>query len=512
MFLQLHPNDNVRVATASLKQGECIADQFELLSPIPQGHKFAHHPIQKGDWVYKFGSAIGKATQAIQQGEWVHTHNLSAEKFDLPPRSDFSSQESQIKKDFSSKSFRGFLRPDGRVGTRNYLAIGSTVNCSAFVVKEAVRKAQEKYKGKLENVDGLFPITHPRGCGIDRGSSSHHLMNRALAGVLHHPNVGARLLVGLGCEKNQAEAFIEEHKLVQIELPNASSRTNSIPLKVTIQDEGGTEKTIQTILEHVDRLLPIIDPFQRSEQSIEHLTLGTQCGGSDGFSGITANPLIGTVSDFIVTSGGKSVFGETSETFGASEIITQRASTDEVAKKYLKILHDYRKYLQSFGTDFHANTAVGNFMGGISTIPEKALGSVMKSGQAPLNAVYDYADSIEEAGLGFMNTPAYDPASCTAMHAGGVNIGLFSTGRGSCYGSKPVPWIKIASNSDLFHRLNRDMDFNAGRLLESEKDLPNLGEELLDYLIEVASGKQTWSEVHGYGDDEFVLWDTGPMT
>ena len=494
--------------------------------------KVALRDVGRGEVVFRYGCAIGVATADIPAGDLVHVHNLDAREFVssptsfLPPVESTAPAESRAStargasSPCEARTFLGFRRPDGRVGTRNYIAIVSTVNCSAFVAKEAARRASTRLLPSFPNVDGVFAVTHSRGCGLATGSAAHDRMDRAIAGYLDHPNVGARVVVGLGCEKGQASRIVEP--LTQLRpaaaegaSPNGEASSSTLearPLTITMQEEGGTERSIERLVDAVAELLPAANSFAREPVPASHLTLGTQCGGSDGLSGITANPAIGRVSDRIVEQGGRSVFAETTETFGAAHLIVSRARSRDVALRYLQHLEEYGDYLERCGASFHSNTAAGNFAGGISTLPEKALGSVLKSGTAPLEAVYDYAERIDTPGLGFMNTPAYDPASCTALGAGGVTIGLFSTGRGSCYGSKPVPWIKVASNTPLFERMSRDMDANAGRIVDGDESLDEFAGELFELALAVASGERVWSERHGYGDDEFVLWDTGPMT
>lgn len=513
--LCLHPDDDVLVALRPLIVGEALDGGGRCREAVRAGHKLARRDLEIGEPVRKFGQVIGAATRPIAAGEWVHTHNLAATDPDSRPHSLTKAPAPGARRSEEPAStarellFQGYPRPDGHVGTRNYLALVATVNCSSHVVREAARQARERLAGRFEHVDGIFPVTHPRGCGLHRGSPSHRMMDRVLAGTASHPNVGAHLVVGLGCEKGQAEALVRDHHLVQVDLPGTEPPP---PAYLNIQDLGGTEKTIAAILEQIERLLPRLDRARRKPCPLEKLILGTQCGGSDGLSGISANPAIGLVSDAVVAAGGRSVFAETTETFGAASLIASRARRPEVGRRYLDFLEEYRQYLERLGADFHANTATGNFEGGITTLPEKALGSVMKSGQAPLEAAYDYAEPIDTPGLGFMNTPAFDPASCTAINAGGANLGLFSTGRGSCSGFRPVPWIKISSNTPLFEHMPRDIDFDAGPVAAGRQDLTACADELLDLVIRVASGQPTWSERHGYGDDEFVLWDTGPMT
>ena len=509
--IRLHTEDNVAIATRRLEIGESLSfdeSDFRVREPIPVGHKIAVTAIQSGTNVLKYGQSIGVATKAIVAGDHVHTQNLTdrhtvvgrIESTD-PPDSPTPRHE----------SFQGFHRADGRVGTRNYVAILSTVNCSATVCHQVVRRFDEQRLRRWPNVDGVFAATHTTGCALEYHGRKHQMIGRTMAGYADHPNVGGRLVIGLGCEQNTPAYLVEHHGVVPLHSADGQrlTRDNGVPM-LTMQSEGGSAETIakaEAMLEHV---LDRANESQRTTADASHLKIAVECGGSDGYSGITANPAIGAVSDRVIACGGSSIISETTELYGAEHLLCRRSRSPRVAQKLVDLLHWWQEYVAYYGGELDNNPSMGNKAGGLSTITEKSLGAVSKSGTTALEAVYDYAERVETSGLSVMDSPGFDPASVTGKVAGGANLVLFSTGRGSCFGCKPTPVIKIASSTDLYRRMRGDMDLDAGQALAG-KTIDALGEEFFQFALRVASGEQTASERNGFGDQEFVPWTVGPV-
>ena len=507
-IIRLHPDDNVVVTKRPLSAGESIADQntsIQINQDIPFGHKVASAAISNGDAVMKYGQNIGKATQDIPPGEWVHSHNLT----NVDKNKDeyeFSTKLVEAPKS-EPRTFQGYRRPNGQAGTRNYIAIISNVNCSASVSKSVARHFSEERLADYPNVDGVVAFTHHGGCAMQFAGQQHQLLNRVTGGMARHPNIAGFVLIGLGCEQATLDYLISDQGLVQIDGFESKEQR---PPALTLQSEGGTRKTIQRGIELVDELLPIVDANRRESIPASELIVATECGGSDGNSGITANPAVGVASDLIVAQGGTSILAETTEVIGAEHLLTQRSVSEAVGRKLLERIEWWRWYANIFGEVVDNNRSAGNAAGGLTSIAEKSLGAVAKAGSTPLREVYQYADPVTEKGLVLMDTPGFDPCSITGMVAGGAQIVLFTTGRGSCYGCKPSPSIKIATNSPMFHRMSDDMDINAGKILENET-VDSVGREIFEKIIAVASGEPTKSEIHGIGDEEFVPWMIGPV-
>lgn len=521
-FAIIHPKDTVAVSLRHIEAGERLSlgsgQQLHLAQPIPAGHKFALQAHRLGQAVVKFGWSIGEASAEIKTGEHVHSHNLKC-KHEIDLQAIATEQPPRLKLD-RQYSFEGFVRPNGRVGTRNYLAVISNVNCSASVARMIARHfATDEIRKKYPNVDGVISFRHEGGCAMAWDGSRHRMLSRVLGAMARHPNIGGYLLVGLGCEQGTLDHLIQTQNLHQNNLPKqlgeqdiavaTSSTICDVPV-LNIQDRGGTRQTILEGIEVVKQLLPRVNAAQRTTVDASHLVLGTECGGSDGYSGISANPLLGYAADMLVSCGGTAVLSETSEIYGAEHLLTRRARNRDVGLRLLERLEWWKQYCANYGEEFDNNPSVGNKAGGLTTIAEKSLGAVSKGGSMILEAVYEYAEHIDKKGFVFMDTPGYDPASVTGLAAGGANLIAFTTGRGSCFGFKPVPSFKIASNTNLFQRLNDDMDFNAGRIVDGESIEP-VGQELFQQLLDCASGKLTCSERLGIGDEEFVPWLVGPV-
>jgi altronate hydrolase len=509
--LKLHPSDDVVIAIAPLARGavlDTVAEPVVVERDVAAGHKIAVRAVAVGEPVRRYGQVIGVASAAIRPGDHVHVHNLR-----LPERARFevldgasddaSPAATAPGAPMEAIHFDGYLRSDGRVGTRNYVAVLSTVNCSASVshlVRDRFRDVTRDYP----NVDGVIALTHTSGCGHVSDGEDHKTLERVLAGYARHPNVAAYLIIGLGCEVAQAAPMVERHRLSLL-----SEGPLAAPV-LGIQELGGVRKTVEAAVGVVSALLPSANAARRTRRAAADLILGTNCGGSDSYSGITANPALGWAFDAIVRAGGTGVLGETTELVGAEHLLARRARNRAVAKKLTDRVAWWHKYLETHGAQVNSNPSPGNISGGITTIVEKSLGAVAKSGTSTLEDVVEYAETIREKGFVYMDTPGYDPVSVTGMVAGGANVLCFTTGRGSVFGCKPVPSIKLASNSDLYRRMEDDMDIDCGTILRGHT-VELVGRQILDEVLAVASGKRTKSELAGIGEAEFAPWMRGPV-
>ena len=509
----LRSEDNVAVSCRDMEPGEMVMGrdtEIAVTDPVPLGHKISVELIAAGEAIRKFGQVIGFASADIAVGSHVHVHNCEPDKFDR----DYAIASEMPRLDVVDRGrcFNGYLRPDGRVGTRNYLAVISTVNCSASTSKYICQSIPDTVLDEFPNVDGLLPITHKGGCGMQEDGPDHEQLNRVLSGFAMHPNIGGYILVGLGCEVGQASQLIDSRNLIQIEgLNETHDRYNEHrPPTISIQDCGGVSATVRAGVDAVMELLPSVNGVNRTPQPISQLMLGTQCGGSDGNSGVTANPAVGGASDLLVGHGGTVILGETPEFYGAEHLLTRRAATREIGEKLIERIRWWEWYSETFGAELNNNPTPGNKAGGLTTIFEKSLGAITKGGTSALAGVYGYGEVVDSKGLVVMDTPGYDPVSMTGIVAGGANICIFTTGRGSVYGCKPVPCLKIASNSRMYMRMQEDMDIDAGPILFG-KTIEDTASEIFEELISVASGKQTASEKHGFGEEEFAPWMIGPV-
>jgi altronate hydrolase len=489
--VRLHPQDDVAIAKTGLPADTTLAletgARVAVRQPIPGGHKIALREIATGAPVHRYGQVIGLASRAIAPGEHVHVHNLSVQDFAREPAFGADVQPVTFVPEGERRTFLGYRRADGRVGTRNYVAIISTVNCSAHVTREIARHFTPERLASFPNVDGVIPFTHQLGC-----PTRQVLLQRTLAGMARHPNVGGYILVGLGCETNQVADLAARYDL-------------SGP-GLVIQELGGVRKTVEVGIAAIEELLPSVNSVRRTAQPISELTLALQCGGSDSWSGVTANPVVGLVSDEVVRQGGTVVLAETPEIYGAEHLLTRRAVNPQVGRKLLAQVRWWREYAQKMGIEVDDNRSVGNEAGGLTTIYEKSLGAVAKAGSTPLTGVYDYAERATARGFVFMNSPGYDPVSVTGQVAGGCNLVLFTTGRGSVFGFKPAPCIKISTNSTIYERMVDDMDLNVGKVLEGV-NMGQVAAELLDLVVAVASGQPSRSESLNVGEAEFIPWN-----
>lgn len=505
--LLLHPSDDVAVLKRSVKSGaEAAFDGGAILAArdISPGHKIAVRDIAAGAPIRKYGQVIGFARGAIRAGEWVHTQNVELKDFGR----DYAFCSDVGKIDYYSadamRSFQGYARADGRAGTRNYVAVISSVNCSASVSQYVAQRFRtESFARDFPNVDGVIAFTHKGGCALPVDEPLR-MLQRVLAGVARHPNIFGYVLIGLGCETNQVEHLV---KAQHLDAPNPGG---IIPEFMTIQRTGGVRKTVDAACAAVLKLLPQANALKRSPQPLSKLVLAENCGGSDGNSGITANPALGVASDELVRYGGTSVLAETPEIYGAEHLLTRRAVSREVGEKLVGLVKWWEDHARMFGATIDNNPSPGNKEGGLTTIYEKSLGAVAKGGQSPLAAVYKYAEPITTPGFCFMDTPGYDPVSMTGLMAGGCNIGVFTTGRGSVYGCKPSPCIKVATNTPLYEHMIDDMDLNAGTILDGTETVADVGKRIFEKIVAVAGGEKTKSEQQGIGDEEFAPWTIGP--
>ncbi len=496
--LRLNPSDNVIIAVDEIVAG-ATPESVAARERVPKGHKMASAPVAAGDPIRKFGQIIGFASRPIAPGEWVHEHNCVMQDFARDYRFGEDARPETIAPVAQQPTFEGYRRANGKVGTRNYLAILTSVNCSATTARLMAREVERS--GLLDdypNVDGVIALIHGTGCGMaSKGEGFDNLM-RTEWGYAANPNVGAALMVGLGCEVFQIGRMKEEYGI----------REGDYFQSLTIQATGGTRKTIEAGMERIRAMLPLLNRASRETCRASDLILALQCGGSDGYSGITANPALGAAADILVRNGGTAILSETPEIYGAEHLLTRRAATPEIGHKLVERIKWWEDYTARNGGEMNNNPSPGNKAGGLTTILEKSLGAAAKGGTTPLNAVYKYAEPVAAKGFVFMDTPGYDPVSATGQVAGGANILCFTTGRGSAYGCKPTPSIKLATNSDTYRRMVEDMDINCGDVLDGVS-IEDKGKEIFAKILAVASGERSKSEELGYGESEFTPWQIG---
>jgi altronate hydrolase len=500
----LHDDDNVAVALRAIAEGESVdvgGRRLRVPAAIPAGHKIATRDIDEGARVCKYRQAIGVALRDILAGEHVHVHNVGMPERHEQGQPNVEERGRTQPKAGLADTFLGFVRPDGQAGTRNFIGVIASVNCSATVCHAIADAFKGDAMNAFANVDGVVAITHQSGCGMSSTGEGIALLRRTLTGYARSPNFAGVLFVGLGCEVNQVGGMVE---LLE-PLGPCPIRT------LVIQEEGGARETIGRGIAVVRELLDVANGATRTVVPASKLKLGLQCGGSDGYSGITANPALGVAVDLLVGNGGTAILSETPEIYGAEHLLTARAASSDVAERLLDKLRWWERYAAAGGGELNNNPSPGNKAGGITTILEKSLGAVAKGGSSMLRAVYDYADPVRDSGLVFMDTPGYDPVSATGQIAGGANLVCFTTGRGSVFGSKPVPTIKVATTTGLFEKMRSDMDFNSGPIVDGTLSVQEAGAQLFRLMLAVASGQRTCSEINGIGDREFVPWLQGAV-
>ncbi|AEB84096.1 UxaA family hydrolase [Alicycliphilus denitrificans] len=499
-LLHLHPNDNVFVAKTALALGQEIPELgVRTRAQVPAGHKIAARRIAEGEQVKKYDTVIGVATRDLEPGDYVHSHNLKIVDYYRDPAFGADVRPVQYVPEDRRATFKGFVRADGRVGTRNFIGILSSVNCSATAIRHIAAHFTPERLAAYPHVDGVVAFAQTSGCGMSSPSEHFDVLRRTLAGYARHPNLAGALIVGLGCERNQVDALVQSQGLQ----PGQLLRT------FVMQDMGGTRATIAAGIAAIEEMLPIANQARRQTVSASHLKIGLECGGSDGFSGITANPALGAAMDILVRHGGTAILSETPEIHGVEFMLTRRAVSPEVGQKLLDRLAWWEKYAAGQNAQFNGVVGHGNQAGGLANIFEKSLGSAMKGGTTPLQAVYEYAEPITQNGFVFMDSPGYDPVAATGQIASGANMICFTTGRGSMFGSKPAPTVKLATNTPMYLRLQEDMDINCGLIVDGECTVPEMGERIFAQILRHASGEPTKSELLGLGDNEFVPWHLG---
>lgn len=502
LTVRLNRADNVVVARTPIPAGTAIAEEgITCRQLVPAGHKVATTGIAEGQPVFKYGQIIGFATQTIAPGDHVHTHNLEMRDFGRDYAMGQDTRPTQYVPEGERASFQGIVRADGRVATRNYIGVLSTVNCSASVVRYIADVFRGGELAAYGNVDGIVPIVHGMGCATDIHGEGLRLLRRTLAGYARNPNMAAVLFVGLGCETNLIDTLLEEEHLEHGPLLHG----------LNIQDVGGSVAAVREGVAWIRGVLPAVNDVRRETVPASKLLLGIECGGSDGYSGITANPAMGAAADELVRQGGTAILGETPEIFGAEHLLTRRAVSPAVGQKIVDLIHWWEEYTAREGGEMDNNPSPGNKEGGLTTILEKSLGAVSKAGTTNLVDVYQFAETVTAQGMTFMNTPGYDAPSVAGMVAGGANLVCFTTGRGSVFGCKPVPVIKLATNTALYEHMKDDMDVNCGTIVDGEETIEEAGQRIFRLMLEVASGARTRSEIHGIGADEFVPWSLGAV-
>ena len=495
-LIVLNKNDNVAVTPFIIPAKTKIEGQnISSIDDIPFGHKICLKTVNKGDPVIKYDQIIGFASKNINPGEHVHSHNLEFKDFD---RKFKVIEKKSIINEKSELFFNGIMRDNGQVATRNYIGIISTVNCSATVTKMISEKIKQSNILKdFPNIDGIVPITHSTGCGMNTESEGMQIFQRTIDGFKNHPNFSHVFVLGLGCECAQVDIFkdnVKQHDRIHF---------------LTIQDEGGTKKIVDKVLNEIKNLLVVSNNIKREPLSVNNITLALQCGGSDGYSGISANPALGVAADMLVKQGGSSILSETPEIYGAEHLLINRANKQETADKLIAKIKWWQHYTSINNSSMDNNPAPGNKKGGLTTILEKSLGAVAKGGNSILEDVLSYAEPLKNKGFNFMDSPGYDPVSVTGQVASGANVICFTTGRGSCFGCKPAPSLKLSTNTTMYEKMIEDMDINCGTIIEGKEEIEEVGKKIFELVITTASGSSTKSELNGYGDEEFNPWQVG---
>ena len=498
--IRLHPDDGVVIARSTLLPGAPVAPGVTTVERIPAGHKVAVRALAEGSAIQRYGQIIGFATQPIAPGAHVHVHNCGMGDF----AKDYAYAQDARPTAMANErlTFAGIRRPDGRVATRNYIGILTSVNCSAHVaglVADVFKRNPFTGHDPLAaypNVDGVVALTHKTGCGMTDGEPLR-LLRRTLAGYARHVNFSHVVVLGLGCEVNQIAGLLEEQRL--------AGRVRNMD----IQTMGGTRKTVEAAVAFVHEVLAESNEVHREPVPISELTVALQCGGSDGYSGVSANPALGAASDLLVRHGGTVILSETPETYGAEHLLTRRAVSQEVGEKLVGLMRWWEDYTAREGAEMNANPSPGNKAGGLTTILEKSLGAMAKAGTTNLVDVVRYAETVTARGFVFMDTPGYDPVAATGQVAGGANLVCFTTGRGSVFGCKPSPSIKLATNTPMFQRMEDDMDINCGTILDGDETVQDCGQRIFEMMIRTASGERTKSEAFDAGGAEFAPWVIG---
>ncbi|MEY2689423.1 MAG: hypothetical protein RL375_3622 [Pseudomonadota bacterium] len=503
-FIRIHPADDVVIATRQLLGGTVLEGEgVSVAGLVPPGHKVAVRAIKAGAPVHRYGQIIGNATQDIAPGQHVHTHNLAFASFARTSETGSAARPTAYVD--QPATFMGIVRPDGRVATRNYIGVLTSVNCSATAARAIAdqfrRDIRPEALADYPNVDGVVALTHGMGCATASDGEELQVLRRTLGGYAKHANFAAVLVVGLGCETNQIQGLVAQEGLAE----------GAHLVTFNIQDTGGTAKTVARGVELIQRMLPQANRVRRVPVPASHLTVGLQCGGSDGYSGISANPALGAAVDRLVRHGGSAILSETPEIYGGEHLLTSRAVSPEVAAKLMARIRWWEAYTARNAMQMDNNPSAGNKAGGLTTILEKSLGAIAKSGTTRLVDVVEFAQPVTAKGFVYMDTPGYDPVSATGQVAGGANLICFTTGRGSAYGCAPSPSLKLATNTALWQRQEEDMDINCGGIVDGSETVDEAGERIFRLMLDTASGRVTKSEAHGYGQNEFVPWQLGAV-
>ncbi len=506
--IRIHPADNVVIARRQLLGGTVIEDEgITVAGLVPPGHKVATRPIAAGEPVRRYNQIIGAATQPIAAGQHVHTHNLAFSDFERTHEPGAGAVPTAYVAE--PATFDGIVREDGRVATRNYIGVLTSVNCSATAARAIADHFRRDVRLRPEdwalagfpNVDGVVALTHGMGCATASDGEELQVLRRTLGGYARHPNFAAVLVVGLGCETNQIQGLVAQESLHE----------GANLVTFNIQDTGGTARTVARGIEEIKRLLPHANRFKREPVPASHLVVGLQCGGSDGYSGISANPALGAAVDRLVRHGGTAILSETPEIYGGEHLLTRRAVSTAVADKLRARIAWWEAYTARNGMKMDNNPSAGNKAGGLTTILEKSLGAIAKSGTTNLVDVLQFAESARARGFVYMDTPGYDPVSATGQVAGGANLICFTTGRGSAYGCAPSPSLKFSTNTALWLKQQEDIDLDCGGIVEGLETVDDAGERIFRLMLATASGRATKSELHGYGQNEFVPWQLGAV-
>ena len=502
LTIRLKAEDNVVVARTEILPGTAIPGEgVTARQAVPAGHKITTKAVAEGEPLRKYGQIIGFAAEAIEPGAHVHTHNCEVRTFERETAACSEARPTAYFNDAERATFQGILRENGRAATRNYLGILTSVNCSATVARYIAQHFDAEALADYPNVDGVVALVHGTGCGMAGAGEGYANLQRTLWGFARHPNFGGVLMAGLGCEVNQIDFLLEAYGLER----GPRFRT------MTIQETGGTRKTVERGIAMIEEMLPEADKAERRPLPASHLTLALQCGGSDAYSGITANPALGAAVDLLVRHGGTAILSETPEIYGAEHLLTRRAASLEIADKLIERIRWWEDYTARNGGQMDNNPSPGNKAGGLTTILEKSLGAAAKGGTTNLMGVYRYAETVSAKGFVFMDSPGYDPCAVTGQVAAGANVVCFTTGRGSVFGCKPSPSIKLATNSAMYRRMEEDMDIDCGVVLSEGVSIEDLGERIFQRILAVASGARTKSEALGFGEDEFVPWQIGAV-
>lgn len=500
--VRLEKEDNVVVARNEIPVGTYIPDEgITTLQVVPRGHKVATRFIKKGEQILKYNTCIGYAAEDTQPGTWMHSHNILFDEVDKDYAFSRDYKPVEIVPESEQPTFMGIVRSDGRVATRNVIIVPIAGNCAATVARKICNYFDEERMAQWPNVDAVVPMIHGIGCGMEQSGEPMDLLRRTISGSVANPNVAGALVCALGCERNNIDKMFEQEGMVESKMLR----------RLVMQEVGGTRKSIELGIHHIKEMLEEANKVERVPVPVSKLCVALQCGGSDGFSGLSANPSLGKAADKLVKNGATVILAEISELFGVEHTLTCRSKTPEIGRKFVERLDWWLEYDAGKDCQINGKVSPGNSAGGLSNVIDKSLGGSKKGGSTPVNGMYKYAERVTEKGLVIMDTPGYDPVSITGEFAGGATLCCFTTGRGSCFGTLHCPTIKLASNTPMYEHMEEDMDINCGQIIDGEKSIDEMGDIIFDHILKVASGERTKSEELGVGPDEFVPWPIGVM-